>query len=352
MRILVITIILFVSTLLQAEVKALWVPIWEMNRAGKIDTLFQDIEDQNFDQLLVQVRYRGDAAYFPNKNDDSFLNPEKRYFAINDSTFDPLAYMISKAEQKKIEVHAWISTFVITGHDLTKLDSSHVYFEHPEWVTSQFTQQQMDHQEDMGAFLDPGIPQVQDYTFNVILDIVANYAVDGIQFDYIRYPGTYFGFNELARNAFKTEVKYQDANSWQQWKMDQVTRFVAKVSKYSKEISPEIQISAAVFSGIEEARNRYSQDWIFWLEKGYIDKAYTMSYTTSSERLQNDLTFLKNFNLKSKTVVGLRAWGKGYPHDQIKDKMKIIDKLGYAGFALFSYTGIKQEEYFKYLKVK
>ena len=354
MKIYIFLIFVISISFLKAEIKALWVPIWEITRPGKIDTLFIEIGDQNFDQLLVQIRYRGDAAYIPNKNDTSFPNPEKKYFAISDSLFDPLAYIIEKAAENNIEVHAWFTSFVITGHDLTKLDSTHVFFSHPEWITSQFTQEAMDYQDDMGAFLDPGIPEVQDYTLNVILDVTTNYAIDGVHLDYIRYPGTYFGFNELAKKTFKAEVKYQDANSWQQWKLDQVTRFVAKVSHFAKEISPEIQISAAVFSGVEEARNRYSQDWTFWLEKGYIDRAYTMSYTKSSERLQQDLTFLKNRKLHSKIVVGLRAWSNGtnYPAKQISEKMKITNKLGYAGFALFSYTGLIQENYLKKLKIK
>lgn len=354
MKYRIVLIILIIRACLQAEIKALWVPIWEINRAGKIDTLFQDIADQKIDQLLVQVRYRGDAAYVPNKRDASFPNREKKYFAICDSLFDPLEYVISKAEEKEIEVHAWLTAFIITGHDLNKLDSTHVYFQHPEWITSQFTSQPMNYQDDMGAFLDPGIPAVQDYTLNVILDVVTNYAIDGIHLDYIRYPGTYFGFNELAKKTFKAEVKYQDANSWQQWKLDQVTRFVAKAAQYAKEISPQIKISAAVFADIEEARDKYSQDWILWLNKGYIDRAYTMSYTTSSEKLEKQLTFLKNYQMPAKTIIGLRAWDNenSYPASQIREKIKIVRKLNYAGFALFSYSGIKQARFFEELKIK
>ena len=337
---------------LRAEIKALWVPIWEINRAGKVDTLFQNIADQKFDQLLVQVRYRGDAAYIPNKNDAGFPNPEKKYFAISDSTFDPLGYILTKAAERRIEVHAWFTTFVITGHDLTKLDSSHVYFRHPEWITSQFNLQPMYYKDDVGAYLDPGIPAVQDYTLNVILDVVTNYAIDGVHLDYIRYPGTYFGFNELARKTFKAEVKYQDANSWQQWKLDQVTRFVAKVSQSVKEIAPHMQVSAAIFPEMEEAREKYSQDWLFWLEKGYLDRTYTMSYTISTERLEQDLTFLLNYKQNDKMIIGLRAWGKTYTAAQIKEKIKLVRKLGFSGYALFSYTGIIQEEYFKDLKIK
>ncbi len=354
MKILILFCLLFFAICLQAESRALWVPIWELTSQGKIDTLFQDIRGHNFNQFLVQVRYRGDAAYIPNRIDSSFANNEVRYHGIKDPDFDPLSYIIEQAEKRKIEVHAWLTTFIITGHDLTRLDSSHVYFQHPEWVTSNFTKISMKHNDDMGAFLDPGIPAVQNYTLNVILDIVTNYQLDGIHLDYIRYPGMYFGFNELAKATYKSEVKYQDAASWLRWKNDQITRFVARVSQSAKEISPNLILSAAVFPGINEALEKYSQDWMFWLEKGYIDIAYTMSYTTSTERLQSDLTFTNNFGLTEKIVVGLRAWnhGNSYSAEQIRQKINIVNAMNYAGYALFSYTGIRQENYLKKLRIK
>lgn len=341
-------------TFLKAEVKALWVPIWEITSPGKIDTLFQNIKNKKFNQLLVQVRYRGDAAYIPNKRNKSYPNLEAKYHGIKDDKFDPLNYIIKKAAKKKIEIHAWFTTFIITGHDLGKLDSTHVYFRHPEWVTSNFSQESMQHHDDVGAFLDPGIPAVQNYTMNVILDVLSNYQLDGIHLDYIRYPASYFGFNNLAMETYKSEVKYQDATAWIQWKNDQITRFVARVSQAAKEISPNIQMSAAVFPSISDALERYSQDWTFWLEKDYLDAVYTMSYTKSTEKLETDLTFLNNFNLNEKIVVGLRAWqnGESYTTGQIMDKIQIIESMKFGGFALFSYTGIKQNYYQKYLRIK
>ncbi|MCF7868845.1 MAG: family 10 glycosylhydrolase [Candidatus Cloacimonetes bacterium] len=341
-------------TFLKAEIKALWVPIWEITRPGKIDTLFQDIRYQNFNQLLVQVRYRGDAAYIPNKRNKAYPNEEVKYHGITDSDFDPLGYIIKEAKKRKIEVHAWFTTFIITGHDLTKLDSSHVYFLHPEWVTTNFSKESMKYHDDVGAFLDPGIPAVQEYTINVILDVLSNYQLDGIHLDYIRYPAGYFGFNKLAMETYKSEVKYQDATSWIQWKNDQITRFVARISMAAKEISPNVKISAAVFPSVSDALERYSQDWKFWLEKDYIDAAYTMSYTKSTDRLESDLTFLSNFGLNDKIVVGLRAWqdGEHYAVGEVKDKIKLIRKMNFAGFSLFSYTGLKNEHYKKYLRIQ
>ena len=337
-----------------ANVRALWVPIWEITSVEKIDALMEELKGKNLNQLLVQIRYRGDAAYIPNRMDSTYFNPEKRYHAISDSLFDPLEYIIFKARMQNLEVHAWFPTFVITGHDLTKLDSTHVYFTHPQWVTSDFSQQPMQPKDDVGSFLDPGIPEVQEYNLNVILDIISNYDIDGFHFDYIRYPESHFGFNELALQAFEEEVKYQDAESWQNWKKDQVSRFVKKVNNAAKQIKPELQITAAVFPDPEDAAERYLQNWQQWLEEGFLDKVYLMAYTKSTEKLETDLTYLNNFNLSDKIVVGLRAWSNSdnYSTKEINDKMKIVRKMSYAGIALFSYTGLRQNRNFKKLKIR
>lgn len=354
MKIVLSLILLFLSFFLEAEIKALWVPIWDITTPEKIDTLFYTIRKQDFNQLLVQIRYRGDAAYVTNKRETTYPNPEKKYHGIENPEFDPLEYILQKAEKQKIEIHAWFTIFAITGHDLGKLDSTHVYFVHPEWVTSHFTRSSMHYLADMGSFLDPGIPAVQEYSLNVIMDVVTNYQIDGVHLDYIRYPGNYYGFNELATETYKNEVKFQDALSWMQWKNDQVTRFVAKVSQTAKAINPSLTISAAVFPNIGDALENYAQDWLFWLEKNYIDYAYTMSYTINSARLQQDLTFTENFGMKDKIVVGLRAWKdeREYPVSQINEKIRIALKMDYAGIALFSYTGIRQQNYWNYLRLK
>lgn len=354
MKFELIIVILFTCNFLKAEIKALWVPIWEINSVEKIDALMEELKGKNLNQLLVQVRYRGDAAYVPNKKDSTYFNPEKRYHAITDSLFDPLDYIISKAGERKLEVHAWFPAFVITGHDLTKLDSSHVYFTKPQWITANFHKQPMKPQDDVGSFLDPGIPEVQNYNLNVIMDIISNYDLAGFHLDYIRYPETEFGYNELAMQVFREEVKYQDAESWQNWKREQISRFVKNVNEKVKKIKPALQITAAVFPDPDEAAERYRQDWQHWLKEGFLDKVYLMAYTKSTEKLETDLTYLANLKLSKKIVVGLRAWSSAddYNADEINDKLKIAAKKKFAGIALFSYSGLKQNKMFSDLKIK
>lgn len=353
MKRIIIFLILFTAISLNARIRAMWVPIWEITTPEKADKIINDLNKNNINQLLVQIRYRGDAAYKPNKVSNFYENNEKQYHAIKDSLFDPLEYILSKNNNPDLEVHAWVTTFVITGHNLEKLHPEHLYFTNPELVTCDFSQEMMNYKTGEGAYLDPGIPQVQEYTKNVILDIVSNYKIDGIHLDYIRYPDAQYGFSQLALEAYRKDVKFQDADAWKQWKEDQITNFMKDIYSRVKKISPKTQVTAAVKSNLNEAE-RYAQNWIKWLQEGYLDRAYLMEYSTSTSTIEKHLTFLSNYDLNEKIVVGLRCWSTAYkyPAYKINEKIKLANKNNFKGFALFSYTGIRESEYFKSLKIK
>ena len=53
-------------------------------------------------------------------------------------------------------------------------------------------------------YLDPGNPKTDDYLLSIVKEIVTNYDVDGIHFDYIRYPPTALTFL-TNRNIIVTE---------------------------------------------------------------------------------------------------------------------------------------------------
>ncbi|MBN1326868.1 MAG: family 10 glycosylhydrolase [Candidatus Cloacimonetes bacterium] len=356
MRYKIICFLLLMQVIILAgRTKALWVPAWELADAENIDELIREADKNGIDQILAEVRYRGDALYFPNKSDATFPNPEQRsYLLKNNPEFDPLAYLIEKTAGKKIQIHAWLTIFVTTLHDQAKMDSSNVYYRHPEWVTRDYNRVIMPHNSYEGAYLDPGLPQVHLYLLNIILDIVKNYPVDGIHLDYIRYPDTQFGYNETARNIYSFDVMFEDSRSWQYWKEEQVTSFVKKVSISLKNISPETNLSAAVFPSIETARMKYSQNWMRWLKEDYVDTIYLMTYTINNGDFRSILEKISSQELNDRIITGLRAWhtGEGYAAEKINDKIKISRELKFAGISLFSYTGIKQNDYFKELHIK
>ena len=346
--------LLFIFSPLNAEIRAIWVPIWDLKTPEKIDVLIEDAEENNLNQILAEVRYRGDAMYFPNKTDSTYTNSEKRSYTLQDSLFDPLDYLVEKTKTKNIEVHAWLTMYVITPHKLENIDPEHIYYQHPEWITADFTGKTMPNNILEGAYLDPGIPEVQEYLFKVVMDIVVNYEIDGVQLDYIRYPDREFGYNKIAYKNYQEQIKFQDAESWQNWKEDQICSFIQKLNNAIKTVSPNTELTAAVISKVDKAEKIYSQNWKKWLQEGFVDRAYLMAYQIKDEDFKTVIDTVSTFNLKNKIVVGLKAWSKNcsYPVSKINEKIDISRKQKFAGIAFFSYTGIKECGYFKGLKIE
>lgn len=352
LKLIISLIILLLATGLQARIQAIWVPFWELTSKEKIDAMIEDADKNGVNQLIVQVRYRGDALYIPNRNSNDFFNPESSNYAV-EGDFDALEYVLEKAHREKIEVLAWLTTYVITPHDLKKIPQDHLFFKHPEWITRDFLGNEMAVKSYEGAFLDPGIPQVQEYIFNIVSDITSNYKnLDGIHLDYIRYPDLQFGYNELSRQIYKKEIKAQDAESWIAWKQKQISDLLIRIYNQVKSIDKDMMVTAAVVSDLKQAKIKYSQNWPLWLQEGYLDYAYPMVYSPSTGKVNLQLTSYKKMGLNKKIVVGLRAWHNSHDYkvEQINLKLKMVKKMHFAGAALYSYTGIKEHNYFRGLK--
>ena len=83
----------------------LWVIRNSMTTKADIDNMIEFATLNRFNNLLVQVRGRGDAYY------ESNLVPKSNL--IKNVDFDPLAYIIPLAKEKGIRVHAWVNTIMV-----------------------------------------------------------------------------------------------------------------------------------------------------------------------------------------------------------------------------------------------
>jgi len=344
---LIISYLLFNSSTAIAQDRAMWATIWSIGTPEKIDKIIETAKNHNFNKIFLQVRYRGDAMYFTNRGDSSYDNTESRTYLLKDSKFDPLLYAINKTRDLNIEIHAWMPIFVVTPHDLTKISDNHIYYQHPEWVTVSESGTKMKNNEHEGAFLDPGIPQVQSYLLNILSDLAMNYDVAGIQMDYIRYPDSIYGYNPLAIENYKNS----DDTIFDVWKQKQINTFVNKVFIQLKNINPSLQISAAVFANQNKAINQFSQNWKTWLANSYIDHVYIMAYNTSNNSFDRVLNGFKEINKEKSTII-LRAWKdkKPYYAHQINEKIKLSKKYEFLNFGFYSYSGLIKNHYLSHIK--
>lgn len=265
------------------QIRGFWVDGFNpgIKSRAEVDELIARVQKANCNAIFAQVRKRGDAYYW------SRYEPRARDF--DTIGYDPLAYLIEKAHAAtpRISVHAWINMGAVG----VPFAEEHVLAKHPDWRSVSDTGEGDDKES---IKIDPGVPGAADWTFRVYMDVLRQYPVDGIHFDFVRYGGPRWGYapESIARfNArHKKEGKPEYINpDWQEWRREQVTNIVRKVYVNAASVRPDAIISAATIAwgdgpkseGEWQQSAAYSQvyqDWRSWLEEGILDIACPMTY--------------------------------------------------------------------------
>jgi uncharacterized lipoprotein YddW (UPF0748 family) len=332
------------------EGRGLWIPAWELTSPADVRSAIIQAAEFRFNAVFVQVRYRGDALYIPHRYTSYYANPEPRsiYLKGQPADFDPLALAVEEGHAWGLSVHAWVTCFEVTG-GFTPKDENHVVNRHPEWVSCDRWGNRMNvgHR----AWLDPGIPEVRDYTASVLLDIVSNYEVDGLHLDYVRYEGPDMGFAPVAVSEYwvRTGLEAdQRDEEWRAWRRDNVTDFVDRVQREAREINPDIVISAAVFPDrAGDAYDGICQDWGRWLEEGLIDLALPMAYSLNAEKIGRQTADAVAHEGAGRiyTGIALRNYDNGSkPLDPavVRSHIDAVRAAGADGVTIFSYTDLKE----------
>lgn len=351
-----ILIICFLVTASAAETepavegRALWIPAWELTSPAAVRSAVIQAAEYRFNAIFVQVRYRGDALYRPNRYLSFYANPEPRsiYLKGQADDFDPLALAVEEGHAWGLSVHAWVTCFEVTG-GFAPQDENHVVNRHPEWVSSDRWGNRMGvgHR----AWLDPGIPEVRDYTASVLLDIVSNYEVDGLHLDYVRYEGPDMGFAPIAVSEYWVRTGLDadpEDEEWRAWRRDNVTEFVDRVQREAREINPEIVVSAAVFP--DRAGDAYDgvyQDWGRWLEEGLVDLALPMSYSLNAGVIGRQTADAVTHAGEGLIYTGIAL--KDYSDESepldpavVRSHIEAVRAAGADGVAIFSYTDLRE----------
>lgn len=326
------------------ELRGAWLSAWSPGyyNAEQIDATIAAAKKAGINALFIQVRKNADSYY------DSKLEPRASEVAEG---FDPLAYAIDRAHAQRIQVHAWVNAFRVWTAMDPPSDPKHIVNLHPDWINRSNDGQTRSSE---GVYLDPGVPAAREHIAKVMLDIATRYNVDGIQWDYIRYPGENWGYSDTALNRYHadsgttTKPDPKDGK-WLQWKRDQVTALVKTVYKDVHAIRPKLTISAStIVWGNCPADFRESdayaavcQDWKGWISEGVLDANLPMAYKIesspkSAQSFRNWLTGFVNWGGGKPTYVGLEVGPNG--PTGILAQIEAVRKSGLGGYVLFAFN--------------
>jgi len=276
------------------EFRGIWVITWEIYAPSgtilkqeklkkRIETILDNVKLAGLNAVLWQVRQNG-TVYYPAKNE-----PWGKYLEYKDPGFDPVEFALEQAHKRGLEFHAWFNTFEAFDRNV-----STVSVRHPEWIARDKENKPMPKL----TCLSPGIPKVREYLVKVVSEFVSKYQTDGIHMDYIRWNEYRWSDmeNPLERNLvdsgfgeflFDREHPYehgipQGFSTWESWRRDAVTKFVASLGKAIKLIRPTVRLSVAAIGkynwGIWNGYHAVFQDAALWLNQGLIDQIMAMNY--------------------------------------------------------------------------
>ena len=295
-------IIYMTSNTSDLEIRALWhrphaTSIREDSLAGVRDFLDR-ISELGFNTLYVETYWNGYVSY---RSATFTTHPQVASYSYGEYGDDYIAALIGEAENRGIDVHAWLHTFNAgnISHLSDQID--------PSWLVENYEGNTL-HPNPYGGsyYLDPSNPEVLSFIGSMIDEIAEDYDFAGIQLDYIRYydnnytsvPIRESGFSDYANEAFKDaydlsgDVRTLILDSlireqWFEWRQNVITHAVKTFSASIRAIDPSLVVSADVIGDINRAKNTYMQDWLTWVREGYIDVLAPMIYTSSVDRVDD-----------------------------------------------------------------
>ena len=211
----------------------------------------------------------------------------------------------------------------------------------------------------IARWLCPSHPENQKLEIDSMLEVARKYAVDGLHFDYIRYPGAQGCFCAGCRGRFEKNVGSKVANwpadvrgdaglrgKWLDFRRRQITTVVAAVSRQARKIRPGIKISAAVFGNWPADRDRIGQDWSLWCKLGYLDFVCPMDYTPKTgafaQLVARQVKWAGSVPLCP--GIGASVWTPRADPCKVIAQIRAARDAGAKGFTIFNYGSSEATE--------
>lgn len=226
--------------------------------------------------------------------------------------------------------------------------TSELALKHPEWLT----QQQDGTQTSMSAagevvWLNPFRPEVQQFISNLVLEIVSQYDVDGIQFDDHTSLPREFGYDRYTINLYQQETHKSPPASvsdpdWVRWRADKITAFMAQLNRAVKARKPHAIFSVSP-NYYDFAYKMHLQDWMAWVRQNIVDELIVQVYRPSLDSFIAQITLpeIQAAQQKIPTGIGILTGLRNSPVSiaQIQSQSRAAQSRG-LGVTFFYYESL------------
>jgi uncharacterized lipoprotein YddW (UPF0748 family) len=319
------------------EVHAVWAGGGDAGTSvDSVRAFVAQLKRANIHKVVMGVKEGDGSVLWHSQRFPQLISPRYR-------DFDLVEHLVREAHAEGIEVHAWLI-------DFHEGQNGAAYREHPEWAQLNaegkatnceklFDSEKLPNKAYTAVWMCPARrPGYTDlWLLPLIEELAANYAIDGIHHDYVRYsgdvaPDSYCFCDYCLKNIPRHALLHWESGpgerqqvdivrprleaNWEatpdmlpagwdgmnrrektdfilngrtiaggppdmryffyEYRADQISRFVREAHERSKHINPKIQMTAAVFKNPIQSGRYLGQKWSDW--NAWIDAYMPMSY--------------------------------------------------------------------------
>ena len=283
-RFFLVLILFAVTSINSQQIKEEFRAVWLTNVASTVLTTDQNIVEAmdylasiNINVVFPVVYNKGYTLY-PSAIMDSLFGvpvlPENSYM-----NRDYLQRLIIEAHRNGIEVIPWFEFGFSSSYSQ---NGGHIVAEFPEWAAKNSSGNLV--VKNGFDWLAGTNPEVQDYMLSLMLEVLDNYDVDGVQGD-DRLPAMPVegGYDEVTVNIYKSEHNGNSPptnkfdTSWMKWRADKLTEYLARWRDSVKSRNENYIMSVSptpYYWGYRE----YLQDSKAWAQQNLLDNIVPQLY--------------------------------------------------------------------------
>ncbi|MEL7243932.1 MAG: glycoside hydrolase family 10 protein [Cyanobacteria bacterium J06573_2] len=252
-----------------------------------------------------------------------------------------LTEAVSEGHERGLKVIPWFEFGFMAPAD------SQLAKRRPQWLTSKVDGSKIKKEGTHDrVWLNPFRPQVQRFIKDLIVEMVQNYDIDGIQFDdHFGLPSEY-GYDRYTVALYKKEhngkapPRDNKNPEWVKWRADKITDFMKDVFFAIKAVDKNCIVSVAP-NPQRFSYEYFLADWRRWERMGLIEDLIVQIYRNDMNVFVKELQQPEVIAAKEHipTSIGIISGlkNKHVPAEQIKAQVKQVRDRNFAGVSFFFY---------------
>lgn len=308
-----------------------------------LETAISRLQELNFNTLYPTV-WNGGYTLYPSQVMQQEIgrdrDPEPSL-----QNWDMLAEAIAIAHEKNMRAIPWFEFGFMLPAD------SEIARQHPDWLTQRIDGDTiwLEGGKFERVWLNPLHPEVQEFITHLIVEIVSNYDVDGIQMDdHFGYPSD-FGYDDYTVKLYRQEHggyfpanNYKDSE-WIRWRADKITEYMRSLFFAIKAAKNKAIVSLSP-NPQEFSLESYLLDWQTWERMGLIEELIVQLYRSDFNQFRQDLAHVSIQQAKTHIPVGIGILTglrrRFVPFDRIQTQVNAVRRNNLAGVSFFFYESL------------